>query len=246
MPAKRGGSSTQGKSGPAEKKVEKKSEPSAMDAQNTDELIQYMKKKYGISMYKSDLDKADFETIKEQVSALEEVLQEFPGAQKAFRGFEVLKPKAMAKPSYYAQASMMSGVIMLNSKYFANPTAANAKYKLDLATKFHPEGTTLRNVTTHEAGHILERALVLKYLPSVSDYAARVDAYSGGRFADEVVRRAVNRLGKADKSMGKSYLREQISRYATTNFQETLAEGVADYMANRSKAKPLSKAIYKV
>jgi len=38
----------------------------------------------------------------------------------------------------------------------------------------------------------------------------------------------------------------QISRYATKNRSEAMAEAVADYRANGSRAKPLSQAIWKI
>lgn len=246
MPAKRGGSSTQGKYGAtAEKKIEKKSEPSAMDAQNVTELIDYMQQKYDFAMRERDLNKGDFEAVKEQVSAFEEILQEFPEAKSAFLRLSFDNPITMRDKDSYAETNMENGLIKLNVAYFSSKPLVEEFYNNDTLHKYHPQGTSSKHIMSHEAGHILERAMAMKYLPGPKNFAARADAFDSRRFADEIIRLAVNNIGKSLK-MSKTDLRRQVSKYAMENMSETLAECVADYMANKSKARPLSKEVYKI
>ena len=48
------------------------------------------------------------------------------------------------------------------------------------------------------------------------------------------------------KGKKKAELIESISRYASSDASETLAEAFADLYANKSKANPLSQEIYKL
>ena len=50
----------------------------------------------------------------------------------------------------------------------------------------------------------------------------------------------------AGKGMKNADLIQSVSRYATTNRSETLAECVADYAANGTNAKPLSVAVWNI
>lgn len=51
---------------------------------------------------------------------------------------------------------------------------------------------------------------------------------------------------RSRKGLTNDQLVAQISRYATKNRSEAMAEAVADYRANGSRAKPLSQAIWKI
>ena len=117
-----------------------------------------------------------------------------------------------------------------------------------------PAGTSLKHVATHETAHQLVR--------TVCDRA--VEQESGGKvtrsnkklhesYSEYIVSTAYNSMPRSERvrggigtSKGRAASRKQISRYAYSGgYNETVAEAMADYRANGSNAKPLSRAIYR-
>lgn len=76
----------------------------------------------------------------------------------------------------------------------------------------------------------------------------RINAWNKNRFATKIVGEAARIVKKTESGKGlkNNQLVEQISRYATKNRSEALAEAVADYRANGNNAQPLSKAIWNI
>lgn len=72
-----------------------------------------------------------------------------------------------------------------------------------------------------------------------------VKAWNKSKEAARIVGQAARQAKKMPDGKGKKNdeLVAEVSRYATKNRSEALAERVADYMANGSKAKPLSRAV---
>ena len=76
----------------------------------------------------------------------------------------------------------------------------------------------------------------------------RINAWNKHRFATKVVGEAARAAKKTavGKGLTNDQLVAQISRYATKNRSAAMAEAVADYRANGSRAKPLCQAIWKI
>lgn len=175
-------------------------------------------------------------------TASEEIInmrKEFPQAAGAFAELNGEE----ARSGVYASASRITGNIMI-SGMMSNVEKARQTYNLDVALGFHPKGTTSDHIITHESGHILEKALLDKAY--ANDPYGRQAAFFGRTEAKRIVKNAVTAIKKTPegKRARTESLIGQISKYASKNRSETLAEAVADYRANGVNAKPLSRAIW--
>ena len=85
--------------------------------------------------------------------------------------------------------------------------------------------------------------MVFKNITQTGYYGTmdRINAWNKHRFATKVVGEAARAAKKTavGKGLTNDQLVAQISRYATKNRSEAMAEAVADYRANGSRAKPL-------
>lgn len=126
----------------------------------------------------------------------------------------------------------------------------NTSYDRTTASLFHPAGTKAVHITSHEAGHVLERALIEKTIPG-SDFWSQIgrsQAWDKSQCASKVISEAARQAKKTPAGKGKKIdtLIAEVSGYARKNRSETLAECVADYAANGSKARALSQEVWKV
>jgi hypothetical protein len=154
-----------------------------------------------------------------------------------------------SRSNAYASASL-SGKLQLNPKMMGDQAKLDQSYENDVRVKWHPDGTSSVHIASHEIGHLLESALVFKNITQTGYYGTmdRINAWNKHRFATKVVGEAARAAKKTavGKGLTNDQLVAQISRYATKNRSEAMAEAVADYRANGSRAKPLSQAIWKI
>lgn len=218
---------------------------SASETHDLNELHSYMSS-IGVTVDTASLSGQTFENVRDAAAGIARIIQEFPQAQQAFnllRG-QNLNNGVMANASY-------SGNITLANHYFSK-SEDNLSHIYDRSTRsgFHPAGTSKGDIATHEAGHVLESALIHKAIPG-SDYWDRLDrssAWNKGTIASKVISEACKTAKKtpAGKGMKNADLISGVSGYATKNRSETLAECVADYAANGTNAKPLSVAVWNI
>lgn len=219
----------------------------ATDTHDLAELSQYMKSTHGIHLDPKTFANQDFENVKQAAGAIETIVREFPQAAANFhelRGAN-LKNGVMANASY-------RGTIQLGDYYFKNRNFLMSRYANAEAHGFHPAGSNGDHVATHEAGHILERALIDKYVLSQgSGYYTQLQAsndWNKSTYAGKVISEACRMAKKtpAGKGMKNDALISNVSGYAIRNRSEAMAECVADYVANGQKAKPLSVAVWNI
>ena len=218
---------------------------SAAETKDLQELHDYMKG-LGVKMDMSSLAGQTFENVREAASGIEQVMKEFPQAVGSFRRLrgDILKKGELANASY-------NGAITLANYFYGKSThGLDATYQQTVFNKFHPSGTKKIDIATHESGHILETALIHKYLAgnTFADKLARANAWNNSTMASKVIHEAVTGLKKTPAGKGKltdDFIKD-VSRYATKNRSETLAECVADYSRNGQNAKPLSVAVWNI
>ena len=217
---------------------------SASQAKYFGQLQKYGQEKLGIKVGYS-LHDIDFQTVKDAVSEIETIINEFPQAKGAFKWLSGNNKKKNA----FAAASFEGG-IDLNGKKYKDLKSLGQDYLDNVNDHFHPMGTTVKHITTHEAGHILEKALIEKAYPGNDPWTkySKITAWNNCTLAKDIVGKALetvkNDLGVKGVKYNKS-LMGTVSFYAQKNKSECLAECVADYVANGEKAKPLSKAVWK-
>lgn len=134
-----------------------------------------------------------------------------------------------------------------NIGYFGNINTLEAMYNYDVSNGFHPAGTTWRDIVTHEMGHVVTRGIINKMFDNDADRNA---AWHSGEVSRDILRNAVKEVQDNYKAYGfktkptSPQLRSDISKYATHNADESIAEAWADYHANGNNSKALSRAIY--
>ncbi len=180
-----------------------------------EELENHIKKVYNGTV-DADVRKLDIRQVSQTLTEFETVMEDFPEAKSFFKGINVAD-KGMA-------AFMPNGELILNREYFQNTTE-----KL-LGTGFH------------EAGHLLELAVIHKnnpYMPSEEIF----ELYKKSTYADRILDKAYARVSTR-KTLYE--LRRDISRYALRDTSETLADAIMDYYMNGYNAAILSRQIIKV
>lgn len=220
---------------------------SVSDTRNIQELSDFMFDKYGITVKQDTLQDVEFESVKMAAEGITFMMDEFPDASFNFHELRggITRESTLASASY-------NGIISINNNKFATTDKINAIYERNVTAKYHPEGTTAAQITIHEGGHILERALIDKTISDpmggIWDRLAKARAWDKSTCATKVISEAARNAKKTPAGKGKNInsLISDVSGYATKNRSEALAECVADYVANKSKAKPLSQEVWKV
>lgn len=214
---------------------------SAQDAKYFQDLKSYMSMNYGIRVA-DELQNSDFQSVKAAAQGLEDIVKEFPQAAGLFHELngDEHRDRAYASASFY-------GKVQLNPDKYTSRDVVEQSYKSDVASKWHPTGTTADSIPVHEAGHILERALIDKNLGHQPMWS-QATAWNKHSEATRVIGEACKVLKRtpAGKGLKNNDFVAQVSRYARENRSETLAECVADYHANRENAAPLSREVWKI
>ena len=179
------------------------------------------------------VDSLDFESVKEGMQGIDNVLQEFPQAQPYLQKISTKDSGIMC--------AQYNGTINYNPNVFATRSDALAEHP---TTKQYIKNNNIVASGAHEAGHVLEIALVEKDSNIVLKKLAWVDCTK----AKEVVGEACKTAKKTPEGNGKlnAELKREISGYATQDASECMAEAVSDYITNGNDAAILSKEIWKI
>ena len=222
-------------------------------AKDWEELSNAMERRYGhvITLNSRLIKYSRFDDIKESILAADKMLDDIPAiaAQLTELGdFAGKKAYARAYPDK----------IEFGLKYRKSKTREELQASLnrDYNANFHPTNS-IESIYIHELGHIAEAALIKKKNNGKFKIA---EWTSSTRSADIIIEAAVNverakrnnpewlpgNGSKMDKYILASWMLEDISRYATKNYSEALAEAFADYYCNGEEATDLSKEIIKI
>lgn len=196
------------------------------------ELKDRMEKKYKIHV-SNDLGSLDFEAVKDGMCGIDRVFEEFPIARDCFTGMGTSASGSAIMNATYV------GDINFNPVMHATKSAVSQTYR---PTSFHPKNNNALGSAAHEAGHLLERALIDKYKGSVMDWR---DCTYGTKVVDAAIS-SMRRADPALTKLSKSELMGTISGYAKTDGSECLAEAVCDYILNGEDAALLSQEIWEI
>lgn len=190
-------------------------EAAAQRFRSHEELSDYMKTRYNGSV-DDDVKQLNLGQVSQTLTEFERVLEDFSSAAEFFTGINVAeRGKAAFVPD---------GELVLSPRWYG---ARNAK---------------LVGTGYHEAGHLLELALIRKDNPGASEEI--IFAFWKNRdYARNVVKKAFGRI-RTGKSLKE--LRQEISDYSLKDFSETLAEAVEDFYMNGYGSSVLSRQIMKV
>ncbi len=215
---------------------------SVKECKDFNSLSSYMMAQYGVSVDES-VHHLDFPAVQQSIMGIERVMDEFPQAQSALKGISTSKSGVMS--------ASFNGTINFNPNYYQNGDPRVAKTMVQgITTGFHPANTGVLETSSHEMGHLLERALIEMSHPGVGalDQLYRAQAWSKCTEATNIISEACKMAKKTAEGKGlvNSQLKAMVSGYATKNNSECLAECVADYVANGENASILSKEVWKI
>lgn len=210
-------------------------------AKTFDDMRQYMQSKYGITVT-SGVDQLDFDTVKQGMLGIEDVLNELP---QLAGNIKYLNADMGTSAYAYAQARYVNGQLefSLNMAGWAYGNGTRMVDHLVADGSYHPANTTARTVMSHEVGHIAEFTLAAR---ETSNAGSAIQMMEKKTVATKIVGDAAKQVKKTPEGKGKkiSELIRSVSGYATTNRSEALAECVGDYIGNGSNSTALSKAVW--
>ena len=208
---------------------------SVNDCDDFEALAGYLADKYDM-VVEDSVQLLNFESVKESVSGVEHIIIEFPQARSSF--------KRIGTDESGIMSAGYDGDICFNPDYYKDRQSVLAAHS---PTKFHPPGNNPFGSGCHEAGHILEKALIDKTLGEGTPLANI--SWRDSTFAKAIVSDACKQAKKHPEGKGKrkSQLMEGISGYARKGGDsECLAEAVCDFAINGEKAAILSRIIWEL
>lgn len=191
----------------------------------------------------------DKQLIKEGLAEIAWAKEEFP----VLRGEDITLASDPDYKGAYMYSKTGSGTIAYAGMKNGDSMRRHAQYKMSAGLKDRngltdsPAGTELKHVVTHEMGHQVVRATCDEITTRMSGGAVKTSSGKTQRaYSDYVVQKAFDSVPKSERGRkGLAGMKKQISKYAYSGgSHETISEALADYRANGSRAKPLSKAIY--
>ena len=212
--------------------------PGIDDADSLSEIAKFMLDNYGVAVSRS-MTQYSVDSLKTILKGVVEMMTKVP----ELKGILKTVGKDLQDGDGYAGIDFR-GNLYVNPEVMKDMQTATKAYERDLSTSYHPEGTDVSNVIIHEMGHAMEIALIHKKYPR--NLTKQLSAWRNGDVANDVVASAMDRAvpgWKADPRKAANAISD-VSRYATQDASETIAEAVSDYRSNGRNAKPLSVAIW--
>ena len=164
-----------------------------------------------------NLDGVDLECAKSIYNTHEKLFEKYPQLKGKLNSIN----SAKLDGSTYAQChyGLGAGGISVNTSYFGNAQKFAKSYERDLASNFHPQGTTWESVVTHELGHAIDDYLThTLHLAGFNGWKPKTVS---GMLRPKVMKTAGFKVSD-------TYY--QVSGYATKDAQEWFAECFAEYM----------------
>lgn len=211
--------------------------------------LEYLKNKYGWN-YDDKMTQMDFRAVSAIANAADVIYNEFPN-------FDMVKA-VKEMPALYADApagALANGELYYNvDKHYNDWDTYSREYALNVAIGYRPRGTTAEHDTIHELAHMLTYQVARRMYQNDSDYVAAINRGepSGIIAIAALASHGQNNLrGMLDNNYSVEDDIKGISEYAFKSYKrggriynEVVAEAVADYVANRNLANPLSKEIW--
>ena len=185
----------------------------------------------------------DGQTLKQTYDSIREMRQQYPEWMQGLKNISDYTDNN-------SFAATNGTTMAINTAYFGNTQGLDTLYQSTVSSGFHPAGTTWKDINVHELGHVAVHAIGQKMYSDPAEFRRR---WTNGTLPARIVHEAYQEIKSAPTSYGfrnkipsERELRAAVSRYATKNFHETIAEAWTDYHANGSGSKALSRAILAV
>ena len=196
------------------------------------------------------------ETVAPGLARIEPVLHDFRGIEALVTDFGAnCRGYASTLPDFFNNRLSLS----LNKIYYGCTGKVREQYYAEylkstinriepdgtLYIRLHPAGTIFDDNPTHEMGHVVEYAIIIKKYQSPWQ---RIIAWNDCDVAELICKTAKKELEKETGRRLPAFdrIRLDLCRYALKTYSETMAEAFADYYSNKEKAKAISKKIVEV
>lgn len=181
----------------------------------------------------ADLTGCDLESAKSIASSYQQVFEKYPKLIGRFDGPNA-QPIGMEDSTYAWAYIRGNGMVQVNPKRYSVWQSIVRSYENDVATNWHPKGTTAESIVTHEIGHaidgLLARERVLGGVTSSGEYR-----YASSSLRATIMKRAAKIDPDVEGAMAwdiKWGVESSVSRYASKNPQEWFAECFAEYITS--------------
>lgn len=185
-----------------------------------------------------ELNKINRTALLKNISRMQKISKDFPILKNTNIQYKVINEDNGS--AMFAQPTRNKYLLGINQKVFNQ----HIKEYYNKGTKVNdnPQGTTYKDIATHEAGHIISFEIIKKV--NNGNLEAMQFDYDNNITTNNIVEKAFDNLKIYDNIEKEKHIRN-ISNYACQDSSETIGEAFADYYANKEKANILSKEIVK-
>lgn len=179
----------------------------------------------------------NYSSVSRALKSLRNMLNQYPGINKYVKRIATSDNGAMVfRPS--------KNDISLNPEYFKDSDAYSKLIKEQVRKGYWIKGTTIESDMVHEAAHVLEFVILNRNI-NYKNTLQKENAWNNCNESEKIVLEAFNNLRAKDIIKGKrlSRLIDNISRYASESYSETMAEAFSDCFINGNSAHEISKEI---
>lgn len=208
------------------------------DIKSFSELNAYIEKQYGISLDAGVME-LDFESVRDAMAGFDTVALDYPGIKS---NLTCIRTGISSKKRYMETDGFE---LIFNEDEFAGGN----KLKESLCDMIR-NGSTVANssvcsVGAHEAGHCIERLLILKDPSIKKNWIDQKNAWDGQKKSKAISKQAIKNVRQTPYGQGKRKKELITAIYSAIEFKPTeiFAEAICDVYSNGNKANPLSKEI---
>lgn len=179
----------------------------------------------------------NYSSVSRALKSLRNMLNQYPEINKYVNRISTSDNGAMVfRPS--------KNDISLNPEYFKGPDAYSKLIKEQVRKGYWIKGTTIESDMVHEAAHVLEFVFLNRNI-NYKNTLQKENAWNNCNESEKIVLEAFNNLRAKGIIKGKklSRLIDDISRYASESYSETMAEAFSDCFINGNSAHEMSKEI---
>lgn len=202
----------------------------------------------------ADLTGCDLESAKSIAAAYQQVFEKYPQLIGKFKAPNA-QPVGMKNNTYAWCYTRGGGQVQVNPNRYNDWSAISESYERDIATNWHPPGTTAESIVTHEIGHSIDGFLAEKGI--LGGYTSSGEfRYASSSLKTTIMKRAakideliadyteMDRMWKGNEAVIQG-----VCRYAAENPKEWFAECFAEYITSanpRTVAAEFGKELEKL
>lgn len=179
----------------------------------------------------------NYSSVSRALKSLRNMLNQYPEINKYVKRISTSEHGAMVfRPN--------ENDISLNPKFFKDLDAYRNLIKEQVERGYWIKGTTIESDMVHESAHVLEFVFLNRNV-NYKNTLQKENAWNNCNEAEKIVLEAFNNLRAKGIIKGKklSGLIDDISRYASESYSETMAEAFSDCFINGNNAHEISKEI---